>query len=97
MEANRQEEKAVVSWVTTQKEARRQDEAASGSSGNVVSIKPAAAPRFVAEPTVVTRAMPGADGGAKPAATVIYVGSGFWTTAKSTTATHASTSIRMAA
>ncbi|RKN80684.1 hypothetical protein [Paenibacillus ginsengarvi] len=95
MEANRQEEKAVVSWETAQKEKQRQDEASSGGSGNVVSIKPAAAQRLIAEPSVVTRAMPGADGGAKPAATVIYVGSGFWATAKSTT--HASTSIRMAA
>ncbi|MDF2661581.1 MAG: hypothetical protein K0Q94_4372 [Paenibacillus sp.] len=55
-----------------------------GSSGraseSAVSLPPRGAKAEPAlEPTVVTTALPGQAGEAKPAGTVTYVGAGFWT------------------
>ncbi|MEF3305065.1 hypothetical protein [Paenibacillus sp. GYB003] len=80
MEKSKSGEQAVVVW-----ESRPLRQAAGNGAapdaqpaGNVVVFRPAGGAAAESEPTVVTQAMPGRGGGAKPAATVTYVGSGFW-------------------
>lgn len=72
-------EQPVVVWEQPQKAEDRHDGHARqpAEGGSVVRFR-SSGPDVYAEPTVVVKSLPGRSGGALPAATVTYVGSGFW-------------------